>query len=242
MSTADFDVLWNFSDPATTEQKFLALVPDLQTRPEALLELQTQLARTHSLRKQFEQAHQILDGLQAHLDQVSPRVKVRYLLERGRTWNSAGEREQASLCFQQAFELADQAGLQGFAADALHMLAISKPDQAISLNHQALDYIVASVDPAAKKWEGSLLNNLGWSYFADRRFEEALETFQKALQFREAQGQKEPIRIAWWCIARVLRELGHRDAALEIQLRLKAELEAAGSQDPYVDEELVLLK
>ena len=39
-----------------------------------------------------------------------------------------------------------------------------------------------------------------------------------------------------------LRNLGQRDAALEVQTALKAELDAIGEVDPYVDEELALLE
>ena len=38
-----------------------------------------------------------------------------------------------------------------------------------------------------------------------------------------------------------LRNLGRRDEALALQLALKAELEAIGEDDPYVDEEVTHL-
>lgn len=236
-----FDDLWDHTDPATTETRFLALIPQLQDSME-ILELKTQIARTHSLRRQFDQAHHWLSEVEAGFEQASPRVQVRYLLEKGRTWNSSGEKGKAAQLFQQAFELADGAGLQGFAADALHMLAIAQPEQGISLNRRALDYIELATDPAAKAWRGSLLNNLGWSLFDAGELEDALGVFREALQVREDQGKPGPIRIAWWCIARVLRALDRKEEALAIQHRLKAELEAAGDHDPYVDEELALLK
>ena len=237
----NFDDLWDHADPAATETRFLARMTQLKD-PMELLELKTQIARTHSLRKQFDQAHQWLSEVEAEFEQVPPRVQVRYLLEKGRTWNSSGEKSKAAQLFQQAFELADGAGLQGFAADALHMLAIVQPDEAISLNRKALEYIELASDPAAKAWKGSLLNNLGWSLFDAGQHEDALGAFREALQAREEQGKPGPIRIAWWCIARVLRALDRKEEALGIQQRLKAELEAAGDHDPYVDEELALLQ
>jgi hypothetical protein len=42
-------------------------------------------------------------------------------------------------------------------------------------------------------------------------------------------------------VAWTLRNLGRIDEARVMQLRLKSELEAAGAEDPYVDEELELL-
>ena len=38
-----------------------------------------------------------------------------------------------------------------------------------------------------------------------------------------------------------LRHLGRTEEALAVQRELKADLDAAGEQDPYVDEELALL-
>ena len=38
-----------------------------------------------------------------------------------------------------------------------------------------------------------------------------------------------------------LRNLGRTDEALAVQTALKAELDAIGEEDPYVDEELALL-
>ena len=43
-------------------------------------------------------------------------------------------------------------------------------------------------------------------------------------------------------VAWTLRHLGRRDEALALQRRLKAELDAVGEVDPYVDEELALLE
>ncbi len=42
-------------------------------------------------------------------------------------------------------------------------------------------------------------------------------------------------------VAWSLRHLGELDRAREMQLALKAELDAIGETDPYVDEELALL-
>jgi len=49
---------------------------------------------------------------------------VRYLLERGRTFNSAGEKDRARPLFVQAWEIAGAAGLEGLAVDAAHMVPI----------------------------------------------------------------------------------------------------------------------
>jgi hypothetical protein len=52
---------------------------------------------------------------------------VRYLLERGRVFNSTGHRLEASPLFREAWELASAAGQDFYAASAAHMLVISEP-------------------------------------------------------------------------------------------------------------------
>jgi 3-methyladenine DNA glycosylase AlkD len=66
--------------------------------------------------------------------------------------------------------------------------------------------------------------------------------FQEALEARERIGDPARTRVARWMVGWALRNLGRTDEALAVQTALKAELEAAGEEDPYVDEELALLK
>src|SRR5262249_53913326 len=90
------------------------------------LQLLTQIARTQGLQRQFEEAHHTLDLV---FDQLSPQLVVatiRYLLERGRVFNSSGQPVEAQDWFQQAWELArghEESAF--FAVDAAHMLAIA---------------------------------------------------------------------------------------------------------------------
>ena len=70
----------------------------------------------------------------------------------------------------------------------------------------------------------------------------ALATFEEALAARERIGDVGRTRVARWMVGWALRNLGRTDEALAVQTALKAELEAAGEEDPYVDEELALLR
>lgn len=225
----DIDTLWNFDDPAATEMRFRLL--------EA--ETQTQRARTHSLRRQFAEAHAILDLVEPLATPENARLRVRYLLERGRTHNSAKEKDLARRLFREAWELARSAGEDGLAVDAAHMLGIVETgDESIFWNAEALKLSQSSSDPKARKWLGSLSNNLGWTYHDLGRFDDALACFQTALAARKEAGAPGPERIARWCVARCLRSLGRLEEALEIQQVLRAEHEASGSSDGYVSEEL----
>ena len=70
----------------------------------------------------------------------------------------------------------------------------------------------------------------------------ALAAFEEALAARERIGEVGRTRVARWMVGWALRNLGRTDEALAVQRALKAELEAAGEEDPYVDEELALLE
>src|SRR4051812_7067743 len=121
--STDFDRLWDYNDPNTTEAKFRALLPDAERSPDLgyRIELLTQIARTHSLRRQFDQSHALLDEAQKLLrDDESrwPRARVRYLLERGRALNSDANPQAARPLFERAMNLAAANKLDGFAVDA----------------------------------------------------------------------------------------------------------------------------
>jgi tetratricopeptide (TPR) repeat protein len=207
------------------------------------LEARTQLARALGLQSRFDEARRVLAEDEPLLAGAGPGARVRHALELGRVENSSGNRAQATLHFLRARELADGARLDGLAVDAEHMLGISNEGEAaLDWTRRALERAEASEDPSAQRWRASLANNLGWNLMDLERPAEALAEFQRALELREEQGEQEPIWIARWCVARCLRELDRTDEALAMQLALQAERDAAGSPDPYVDEELALLE
>lgn len=237
----DFDNLWNYDDPAETERQFRQLLPSEIAKNDASYHAQllTQIARAQGLQGQFDAAHQTLDQASELLEVDLKTARIRYLLERGRVFNSSGNREQARPLFLQAWELA-QAALEDFyAVDAAHMLAIiESPDQQMEWNVKALTLAEASEQPRAKKWLGSLYNNIGWTHHDAQRYEEALSIFQKALELRQGQGEASAIRIAQWSVGRALRSLGRIQEALDIQRQLLADHGLVGTRDGYVYEEL----
>src|SRR5688572_29592215 len=113
----DFDKLWDYGNPAKTESAFREILPAARDSGNSgyLIELLTQVARTHSLRKQFDQAHRLLDEAEGLLKPDLKRARVRYLLERGRAFNSARDVKKAKPLFLEAWELARTAGEDGLA-------------------------------------------------------------------------------------------------------------------------------
>ena len=98
-----------------------------------------------------------------------------------------------------------------------------------------------SSQPAARKWEASLRNNIGSALHQLKRYDEALTQFRQAVVLREHGQDAEATRAAHWMVGWTLRALNRLDEALEIQLRLERECEAAGVPDRYVFEELAAL-
>jgi tetratricopeptide (TPR) repeat protein len=234
----DIAALWNFDDPAASEARFRAALADAQG--DAALSLQTQIARTYSLRRRFDEAHALLDSLAPQLAGAGAEPRVRALLERGRTHRSARARDKARPLFEQAAALAQSAGLEFLAVDALHMVALvqTDPNEELRWNRAALAAARSARDPQARDWEGSLSNNLGMTLHGLGRHSEAMEAFRAQLAVRERQGRPKELRIARWMIAWTHRALGEHDAALAILHTLARELAATNTRDGYVPEEI----
>jgi len=237
----DFRTLWDFSDPAGTEVKFRELLPQAESasHPSYVDELLTQIARAEGLQRKFDDAHATLDRVELELDDKPPVVHVRYLLERGRAFNSSGESQQAKPLFVEAWQAAQQAGEDGLAVDAAHMVAIvEQGDEALRWNERSLEFAERSSSDAAKQWLGSHYNKVGWTYHDQGDFKQALDFFERALAWRQQRSDARSTRIAKWCVARTLRSLRRLEEALSRQQELLEELQAAGEVDGFVFEEL----
>ena len=99
----------------------------------------------------------------------------------------------------------------------------------------------AATDQTARDWDASLLNNLGMVHADAGDWPAALAAFEQALAARERIGDAGRTRVARWMVGWALRNLGRTEEALAVQTALKAELDAVGEEDPYVDEEMALL-
>ena len=115
------------------------------------------------------------------------------------------------------------------------------PADQLKWGEQALAMALGSTQPAARKWEASLRNNVGYALHQLKRYDEALAQFEKAVLLRERAGNAEATRAAHWMVAWTLRALNRPDEALAIQLRLEREYDAAGAPDPDVFDELEAL-
>ena len=240
-AAADFKDVWDYADPEGSERRFGALLGDLPVEADASyrLVLMTQVARAIGLQRRFDEAHALLDQVAADLDGAREVAQIRYLLERGRVFNSSGTPDTASPMFVEAWERAVDASHDFHAVDAAHMVAIAeKGAESLAWNNRAIEYAEASSDPTARGWLPSLYNNIGWAHHDAGRFDAALDMFERAVDVRTQEDDPAALRIARWSVARCLRSLGENQRSLAIQLELLAEGTAAGEPDPYVHEEL----
>ncbi len=236
-SLPDFDSFWDYSAPDKTETQFREILSGFSGNER--LELLTQIARAQGLQRKFDDAHRTLDEVEKQLGTDSSRAHVRYLLERGRVFNSSKQQQKAEPYFEQAFDKAQQLNEDFYAVDAIHMLAIlADSDSALNLNLRAIQLAESSKQEKARNWLGSLYNNMGWTYHDMGNFESVLEMFEKAEAFQRSKGEAGQIRIASWAVARALRSLGLVKEALSKQQILEREFESAGEVDGYVFEEI----
>jgi tetratricopeptide (TPR) repeat protein len=246
----DLTPLWDFARPDVSEQRFRAAL-EKAAGDDALI-LRTQIARTYGLRKDFDGARKLLREIEPAVGSAGPEAKVRFHLELGRTFASAAHsaklltseaKAQARQEYDRALELARTAKLDGLAIDAIHMFAFidTAPADQLKWGEAAMEVSLSSQQPDAKRWEASIRNNVGYALHQLGRYSEALSHFQKALAIRERGTSAEATRVARWMVAWTLRSLDRNDEALQIQLTLEKDADAAGKPDPYVFEELEAL-
>ncbi|MEZ0579617.1 tetratricopeptide repeat protein [Nocardioides sp. MH1] len=230
--------LWDFDDPSGSEARFREAAGRAEGMQQAVL--MTQVARALGLQQEYDAAHDVLDEL---MPDGAPEVEARLLLERGRIYRSSGDAGHARPFFETAATVARGAGLEELWVDALHMVAlVAPPEEQLDAQLAALAGAESATDPRARRWRASLLNNIGMVHADAERWEEALTAFEDARAAREAtDGTPGEIGVARWMIAWALRNLGRADEALAMQRALKADLEARGAEDPYVDEEIAIL-
>ena len=243
----DLSSLWNYSDPEASEKRFREALTSADGDDRLIV--QTQIARTYGMRRNFLEARRMLVEIQEPASRASAETQVRYCLELGRTYASTAHepedvtsehRETARSLYTTAFDKAKDARLDYLAVDALHMMSTvdTAPKEQLAWDLKALAFMEGSAQAEARKWEGSLRNNVGYANFLLGNYDEAIAQYRLSLAAHERGGGAANVRIARWMIARTLRAQGCIQEAVAIQLRLEQEWNDAGEPDPYVYEEL----
>lgn len=182
------DELWNFGDPAGSEQRFAAEAASLAHTDAERAELLTQQARALGLQERFGAGRELLDSLGQGADAA---VRTRVKLEAGRLLNSAGDAAGAVSEFADAVALARSGGLLFLEIDALHMLAIADQARFREWSAEAIDRALTAPDDRTRRWLVSLYNNLGCSYSEAGDLDQALAAFLRAQEWAERAGTEQ---------------------------------------------------
>jgi tetratricopeptide (TPR) repeat protein len=237
--TDELRPLWDFDDLEASEKRFrdlLAKTEDGGERAEVL----TQLARIEGLRGSFGAGEQLIREA-GTLAGSSPRARIRIDLERGRLLRSGGDSEAALPHFERAAQAARELDELFIAADAAHMAAItaSTPEARLAWTGRGIE-LAESGDGSGAYWLGPLLNNLGWDQHGAGRYDDALETFRRALAARERDPENpQAIAVAHYAVAKALQALGrHGDAVAELERADAIWTASEGTPDGYSNEAL----
>jgi tetratricopeptide (TPR) repeat protein len=240
LTSAIFDGLWNYQDPAGTREKFETLLDAEGENWSADLRLQlmTQIARAFGLQREFDSSHAILDEVEEALPDGPSVARIRYSIERGRSFRSNKQEDESRPHFIAAWQTSLKIGESYYAVDAAHMLGILEQGQAsLDWNAKAMATAEASDDPRAKRWLGALYNNTGWTHHEDGNYQLAMDLWVKAEAWHKEFGSPRSHRIALWTIARCERSFERFERALELQLKILA-MDVDKGETGYTHEEV----
>jgi len=229
--------LWDFDDLDTTERRLREQLA-LETDDSAKAEVLTQLARVEGLRDRFDAGDRLIDDA-AGLAGDSAKARARVDLERGRLRRSSGDGEAALPLFESAFAIALEADESFIAVDAAHMAALVAPEPTgfIAWTQRGIELAEAHDDAAY--WLGPLLNNLGWQYYEQGEFEQALNAFEQALLARERDPDNpEAAEIARYAVGKAMRALGRSGEAVPLLEQAVAWADSVDAPDGWLHEEL----
>ena len=160
----NFDAMWDYQHPDSTEIKFAEILPLLTDSPETTydaeyhVELLTQIARAQGMQGKFDEAGRTLETTDSILTKNMKTGKIRYLLEKGRILNSSGKREASKPVFLEAYDFGKENTLDYYTLDAAHMMGIVEPpEKQLDWSLKAMKIAEASSDQRCKGWLGTLI-------------------------------------------------------------------------------------
>ena len=184
------DDLWDFSDPAGSEQRLRAR-RRRRRMPRARAELDTQVARSLGLQERYDEADAVLDGIRS----PSEAAAVRIALERGRLRNSGGDPRQPCRC--SAPRRRRRQARTSCSCGSTRCTCSRSPIAAHAgeWTARALAVLDGTTDPRTQRWRVSLHNNAGWTHFDAERYDEAVTEFEASRDAATRWGT--PQQVAW---------------------------------------------
>jgi tetratricopeptide (TPR) repeat protein len=202
--------LWDISDLDATEERLRSALA-AEATDSGRAEVLSQLARL-----EWARGLDAAESLLAEAEQLADDDEVaraRVLLERGRIVRRTHGDAAALPVLERAYDASLAAGQHFMAGDAAHACALA--GDMVAWTNRGLE--LADRYSAAAYWRGTLLVNLGdWQW--DRgEHEEALASYEAALEARKKDSRNPYIQeYARYCVARALRELGRPAEAVPL--------------------------
>lgn len=236
------DRLWDFADPAASEERFRAVADDESRTAHERAVMTTQVARAIGIQRRDDDALALLDELESaertdETPEEAAELRARIALERGRIAATAERFDEAVPLFTKAVREAAVAGSTFLVLDALHMLALNDAGHEEEWAAEGFDILDGVRDPRLKRWGVALHNNLGWTKHDAGDAVAALHHFEQAVEAADRYGTAGQQHVARWSVGRALRTLGRTDEALELQ----RELALTRPDDTYVQAEIEAL-
>ena len=235
----NFDALWNYGNPAATEQKFREILAraELSHDYEYTGQLLTQIARCEGLQGKFDASHATLDAAQNLIKEHDLKLAhVRYFLERGRAINSSGKPDKALSQFHSAYELATEQHELRYAIDAVHMIAIAAYDPKVQVEWNLKGIALCEAEPKQKGWLNALLNNIGESYLLLGEYDNAAGSFHRLAEIqRQNRGEADVYTLK--DEAKALRLGGAAEKSVELMKPVMEKLIAENHDDGYIRQE-----
>lgn len=237
----DVDGYWASGDLAATEAAIRSVLPaDMNEAWNAkALDAITQLVRVQNLQGKHAEAKETLEFARKLIMAIDPakrtRLEIRSALEEGRHLCLSMMPSKAQKHFSQAWTMATATGEVSLAVEAAVMLSISQPPKFKNdWLQRAIELAEKTEAQQAKLWLAQLYLMEGWHAFDFRRFDDALKSFELALERPREPGEMTSLIRIRWCVARAMRALGRHQEALDIQKELLAELSSRGELNGHV--------
>ncbi|MCW8329831.1 hypothetical protein MD588_13540 [Photobacterium sp. SDRW27] len=106
----DFMVMWDYDNPASTEKKFKALLQLASNSHDKtyLSELLSQIARTHVMRDDYQEAEFYLKQAQLFITDAEPSAEANYLREKARLLLDKDQQKAAVDSLKASWQIADE--------------------------------------------------------------------------------------------------------------------------------------
>lgn len=172
-------------------------------------------ARSHLAGGDADEGQEWLVRAEAFASESEPAGWSRYLSVRGRFEWKRGDLEVATRTFEELFLFCKQAELWERAVDAANMAAIT------GASTDRFEWSRKGIEIAERGeltgWLGPLWNNLGWNYYDEGMYTEALHALVRARGYHYTKEAELPRLIADYSVAHVKLKVGsHGEAGAEM--------------------------